>query len=173
MVTYRTRTYIAGDWDHDKDAVDQLHKWNDSKYWSLSFTDAHDLTSSRDSSLNCTIKSSLKTRMDASKTFVLIVGDQTASVTAGSCRWCGSYNSYTYRCAKGYSVDYRSFIKFECDKAVEAGIKIIVLYKATRVDWSKCPEAVRYVGTHASMIYKGNDGNYYWDYQSVKDAFDA
>ena len=71
MVTYRTRTYIAGDWDHDKDAVDQLHKWNDSKYWSLSFTDAHDLTSSRDSSLNCTIKSSLKTRMDASKTFVL------------------------------------------------------------------------------------------------------
>lgn len=118
-------------------------------------------------------KSSLKTRMDASKTFVLIVGDQTASVTAGSCRWCGSYNSYTYRCAKGYSVDYRSFIKFECDKAVEAGIKIIVLYKATRVDRSKCPEAVRYVGTHASMIYKGNDGNYYWDYQSVKDAFDA
>ena len=173
MVTYRTRTYIAGDWDHDKDAVDQLHKWNDSKYWSLSFTDAHDLTSSRDSSLNCTIKSSLKTRMDASKTFVLIVGDQTASVTAGSCRWCGSYNSYTYRCAKGYSVDYRSFIKFECDKAVEAGIKIIVLYKATRVDRSKCPEAVRYVGTHASMIYKGNDGNYYCDYQSVKDAFDA
>lgn len=55
MATYRTRTYIAGDWDNDKDAVDQLHKWNDSNYWSLSFTDAHDLTSSRDSSLNCTI----------------------------------------------------------------------------------------------------------------------
>ena len=93
MVTYRTRTYIAGDWDHDKDAVDQLHKWNDSKYWSLSFTDAHDLTSSRDSSLNCTIKSSLKTRMDASKTFVLIVGDQTASVTAGRDRKSTRLNS--------------------------------------------------------------------------------
>ena len=172
MVTYRTRTYIAGDWDHDKDAVDQLHKWNDSKYWSLSFTDAHDLTSSRDSSLNCTIKSSLKTRMDASKTFVLIVGDQTASVTAGSCRWCRSYHSYIYHCMKGYSVDYRSFIEFECDKAIEAGIKIIVLYKATQVDRSKCPQIVRYVGTHASMIYKGNDGNCYWDYQSVKNAFD-
>lgn len=146
------------------------------------FTNKHgQLASALDYCLNSTketfsvkqFKSSLKTRMDASKTFVLIVGDQTASVTAGSCRWCGSYNSYTYRCAKGYSVDYRSFIKFECDKAVEAGIKIIVLYKATRVDRSKCPEAVRYVGTHASMIYKGNDGNYYWDYQSVKDAFDA
>lgn len=74
MATYRTRTYIAGDWDNDKDAVDQLHKWNDSNYWNLSFTDAHDLTSSRDSSLNCTIKASLKTRMDASKhSFLLLV----------------------------------------------------------------------------------------------------
>ena len=81
MAIYKTRTYIAGDWDNDKDAVDQLHKWNDSNHWSLSFTDAHDLTSSRDSSLNCTIKSSLKTRMNASKTFVLIVGNHTASAT--------------------------------------------------------------------------------------------
>ena len=173
MATYRTRTYIAGDWDNDKDAVDQLHTWNDSNYWSLSFTDAHDLTSSRDSSLNCTIKSSLKTRMDASKTFVLIVGNHTASVTAGGCQLCGSYNSYTKRCAKGYSVDCRSFIKFECDKAIEAGIKIIVLYKATQIDRSKCPDAIRYLGTHATMIYKWNDGKYYWDYQSVKDAFNS
>lgn len=67
MAIYRTRTYIAGDWDNDKDAVDQLHKWNDSNHWSLSFTDAHDLTSSRDSSLNCTIKASLKTRMGCIK----------------------------------------------------------------------------------------------------------
>ena len=32
---YRTRTYIAGDWDHDSDAVNQLYKWNDSKHWSF------------------------------------------------------------------------------------------------------------------------------------------
>lgn len=173
MITKRLATYIAGDWDHDKDAVDQLHTWNDSRHWSLSFIDAHDLTSSRDSSLNCTIKTSLKTRMDASKTFVLIVGDHTASVTAGGCQLCGSYNSYTKHCARGHSVDYRSFIKYECDKAIEAGIKIIVLYKALKVDRDKCPDAVKYLGTHTAMIYKGNDGNLYWDYQSVKKAFDA
>ena len=46
MATYRTRTYIAADWDHDKDAVDQLHKWNNSNFWNLSFTDVHELTSS-------------------------------------------------------------------------------------------------------------------------------
>lgn len=173
MATYRTRTYIAGDWDHDKDVVDQLHKWNDGNYWSLSFTDAHDLTSSNDSSLICSIKSSLKTRMDASKTFVLIVGDQTDTVTAGSCKWCGSHNSYTGHCAKGHSVDYRSYIKYECDKAIEAGIKVIVLYKSARVERSKCPEAARWEGNHVPMVYKGDDGKYYWDYQAVKKAFDG
>lgn len=52
----RTRTYIAADWDSDKDAVEQLHRWNDSNYWSLSFIDAHALTDARDSSLPCSIK---------------------------------------------------------------------------------------------------------------------
>ena len=173
MITYRTKTYIAGDWDHDKDAVDQLHKWNDSKYWNLHFTDAHNLTSSRDSSLNCTIKASLKERMNASKTFVLIVGDHTDSITAGACRWCGSYNSYGGYCRKGYNVDHRSYVKFECDEAVEAEIKIIVLYNSTKVARSKCPEAVKYCGTHVAMLKKDNDGKINWDYQSVKDAFEA
>ena len=50
---YRTRTYIAGDWDHDKDAVDALHWWNDSSRYGLSFSDAHELKQARDTSLNC------------------------------------------------------------------------------------------------------------------------
>lgn len=167
-MAYRTRTYIAADWSGDKDAVEQLHKWNDG-YWSLSFTDAHDLTQSSDSSLNCSIKGSLKTRMDASKTFVLIVGDKTDSVTAGSCRYCPSYNSWTSSCARGRSIDYRSYIKYECDKAVEAGIKIVVLYNSTTVSRSKCPEAVRYEGTHVAMVCR-KDGKLYWDYNAVKNA---
>lgn len=76
---YRTRTYIAADWDGDKNAVDVLYSWNDNKYLALSFTNAHDLMQARDSSLNCSIKNSLKERMDASKTFVLIVGSNTTS----------------------------------------------------------------------------------------------
>ena len=107
-MVYRTRTYIAADWDGDRDAVDQLHKWNDSDYWGLSFTDAHNLQQSRDSSLPCSIKSSLKERMDHSKRFVLIVGDSTDTVTKGSCRYCGSYNAWTSSCARMHSVDYRA-----------------------------------------------------------------
>ena len=172
MAIYRTRTYIAADFDHDRDAVEQLYKWNDSQYWSLSFTNAHDLQTSSDSSLYCSIKASLKYRMDGSKTFVLIVGKNTDDITKGGCQYCGSYNSYGKYCARGHAVDYRSYIKYECDKAVEAGIKIIVLYNNTQIVKSKCPEAVRNIGIHAKMIYYEN-GKYYWDYKFVKNAFDS
>lgn len=106
-MVYRTRTYIAADWDGDRDVVEQLHKWNDSNYWGLSFPDAHDLQQSRDSSLPCSIKSSLKKRMDGSKRFVLIVGDATDTVTKGSCQYCGSYDSGTSSCDRLHSIDYR------------------------------------------------------------------
>ena len=168
-MAYRTRTYIAADWSGDEDAVNQLHKWNDSNYWSLSFTDAHELTQARDGSLNCNIKASLGTRFDSSKTFVLIVGSDTKTVRSGGCQYCNSYNSHTYSCAKWYSVDYRSYIEYECEKAICDGLKIVVLYNAATVDKSKCPDAIKNVGTHAAMCYY-KDGSYYWDYQAVKDA---
>lgn len=168
-MAYRTKTYIAADWSGDKDAVEQLHKWNDSKFWSLSFTDAHELTQARDGSLNCNIKKSLGARLDASKTFVLIVGTDTKTVRSGSCQYCTSYNSSKQSCERGYSVDYRSYIEYECDKAIRDGLKIVVLYNAATVNKSKCPDSIKNVGTHAAMCYY-QDGKYYWDYQAVKGA---
>ncbi len=168
-MTYRTRTYIAAEWDGDNDAVQQLHKWNNSNYFSLSFTDAHDLQQARDGSLNCSIKRSLAERLDASKTFILIVGSNTKSVRSGSCQYCNSKNSWTGSCARGNFVDNRSYIEYECEKAVRDGLKIVVLYNAATVDKSKCPDAVKYVGTHKAMCYYQN-GQYYWDYQAVKSA---
>ena len=75
-MAYRTKTYIAADWDHDKDAVDQIYKWKNGNGWSLDFHDAHELTQARDSSLPCSIKASLKSRMDVSKNFVLITTNE-------------------------------------------------------------------------------------------------
>ena len=37
--SYRTCTYIAGDWTGDSSAIEELHKWNESDHWGLSFTD--------------------------------------------------------------------------------------------------------------------------------------
>ncbi len=86
-MTYRTKTYIAADWDHDKDAVDQLYKWKADKRLSLDFHDAHDLTQARDTSLYCSVKRSLAERLNRSKTFVLIVGENTISLRKGSCQY--------------------------------------------------------------------------------------
>jgi len=168
-MSYRTKTYIAADWTGDNDAIDQLYKWNGSDYWGLSFHDAHDLQQARDGSLNCSIKKSLNARLNISKTFILIVGKNTKAVRSGSCQYCDSYNALKGICVRGYPVDYRSYIEYECDKAVNDGIKVIVLYNAASVDKSKCPEAVNTTLPHIPMIKKVN-GVYQWDYQSVKAA---
>ncbi|RVU78436.1 TIR domain-containing protein [Pantoea dispersa] len=166
-MVYRTKTYIAGEWDGDQDAIQQLKKWNSSNHWGLSFTDAHDLTQARDSSLNCSIKASLAIRFNASKRFVLVVGNNTKSARSGSCRYCASYNSWNESCARGYTVDHRSYIEYECDKAEKDGLDIIVLYNAATVDKSKCPDAIKKSGKHVAMcLYL--DGKYYWDYAAVK-----
>lgn len=170
---YRTRTYIAADWDTDSDAVEQLHKWKDSNYWSLTFSDAHDLTQAKDTSLNCSIKASLRTRLEASKTFVLIVGTNTKNTRAGSCQYCPRYSSiWQYCTTKTDTVDFRSYIEFECEKAVKDGMKIVVLYKACTVDRTKCPDVVKNNGTHIPMWYRSN-GNTYWDYEAVKKALES
>jgi hypothetical protein len=169
-MTYRTKTYIAAEWDGDENAVKQLHKWNKSKKWSLSFTDAHQVTQARDSSLNCSIKASLATRFDVSKTFILIVGQDTKTVRSGSCQYCKDYNSANHSCYRGYSTSLDSYIDYECQKAVRDGLKIIVLYKATTVNKSKCPDSIKDIGVHVAMLKKKDDGKNDWDYQAVKNA---
>lgn len=169
---YRTRTYIAADWTGDKDVVDQLRKWNDSNYWGLSFIDAHDLISARDTSLPCTIKESLRERLSRSKTFVLVVGDQTSSLTKGGCRYCSDYSSYFGSCNRGHGVDHRSYIQYECEYAARNIPKVVVIYKRASVSRSMCPEAVRNEGEHVPA-YCWEGGVLKWNYQGIKAAIEG
>lgn len=77
----RNYTYIAADFDNDENAVNHLH-WM-KRRGLISFLDAHELQQSYDSSLACSIKKSLKYRMDNSYRFVLIVGSRTDTATKG------------------------------------------------------------------------------------------
>lgn len=165
----RVCTYIAADFDHDKNAVDYLYNLKRNKY--ITFNDAHELQQSSDLSLPCSIKKSLKYRMDNSNKFILIVGEHTNTVSKGGCQLCDRYNSYTSCCSHGYSVDTRSFIRYECDIALEAvseGLTIVVLYYDYLVNRNLCLESVRWKGVHQQMLYLGIDGNFYWDYFSIK-----
>ena len=105
---------------------------------------------------------SLRSRLNVSKTFVLIVGNGTKSRRAGECNYCSNNND----CG---SSSNKSFIEYECDKAVRDGLKIIVLYKATTIDKNKCPDVIKNVGNHIAMLCRMN-GEIYWDYQAVKNA---
>ena len=61
-MSYRTKTYIAGEWDGDNDAIEQLYQWNDGDKWAFHFIDAHANKQCYDTSLPCTIKNSLRER---------------------------------------------------------------------------------------------------------------
>ena len=166
---YRTKTYVAADFDHDKDAIDQLYCWNDSdRYSLLDFPSVHDYHSSSDGSLYCSIKRNLSIRMKECKLFVLIVGKRTASITKGDCKHCSNYRSIPYGtyCLSGNSLSHKSYIEYECDLAVRSNLRIVVLYNAGSVDKSLCPEALRGKGIHVPM--KKNDS---FSYPFVRDAF--
>lgn len=172
-MNYRTRTYVAADWDNDIDAVEILRHWNQSNYWGLHFTDAHDLRHARDTSLQCSIKKSLKERLDVSKTFVLIVGKQTALLTKGSCRYCDHYDSRNANCDKGHPTDRRSYVRYECETAYRSKtIKIVVLYNSTAIERNRCPEILRNIGTHQAMLEWGSGKYKRWNYQAIKKALE-
>lgn len=186
-MAYRTKTYIAGEWDGDSNAIEQLYTWNAGDKWSLHFVDAHSYKQCYDSSLPCTIKSSLLDRLNHSKTFVLVVGNNTASARKGSCSYstCSNkrYNYFIqpsgFQCTvigKTYSTE--SFIDYECRMAYQAWLKnemrIVVLYNAATIDKSKCPEILRHIGTHEAMkSYNWTWERYMYDYQKVKNAIEG
>lgn len=180
----RTKTYIAGEWDGDKDAIEQLYTWNEGNKWSLHFRDAHKNKQCYDSSMPCTIKNSLRDRMNDSKVFILIVGNNTASTRKGSCAYYNCINkqySYyigQYICTilgKTYSTD--SFVDYECQMAYKAYLKgemkIVVLYNAASINKSKCPEILKDIGTHKEMkSYNSFRQAYQYDYAKVKSAIE-
>lgn len=172
-MVYRTRTYIAGEWDGDSDLIEALQRWNESEKWSLSFSDAHNMKQARDTSYPCSIKRSLADRLNGSKTFVLVVGDKTKTATKGSCQFCSRYSSFWGSCLASGTPSFKSFITYECEKAVRDGLKIIVLYNSTIVQKSKCPDVIKDVGKHIAAIYKGTDNKYYWNYQEIKKAIES
>lgn len=181
----RTKTYIAGEWDGDNDAIGQLYKWNDGDKWSLHFRDVHKKKQCYDSSMPCTIKSSLCERMNDSKIFVLVVGNNTVSTRKGSCAYhnCANkqynYTNGQYTCTVfGKTYSTQSFIDYECLLAYKAYLngemKIVVLYNAASINKSKCPEILKGIGTHKEMkSYNGFCGRYMFDYSKVRTAIEG
>ena len=177
---YRTKTFISGDWTGDRDLIDKLKEWNNSDSLGLSFVDVHEVTHSSDSSLPCSIKKSLRQRLSISKTFVLIVGKETKSLTKGACRNCGLYQTGGFysipSCLNRSSIDNRSFIQYECEMALKdynAGEikRIVVIYNGLiNPDKSRCPDVMKGVGKHIGSDTYNSNGVRCWNYSEIKKA---
>lgn len=171
MSPYRTRTYIAAKWDEDYPVVETLRKWNESDHWTLDFVDAHELHQARDTSQFCSIKHSLSERLAHSKTFVLVVGNNTRYARAGSCQYCTWYSALR-GCSKNGPVDTRSYLQFECDYAVNNDLHIVVIYRGAKIDWLLCPKVLRNVGHHVPYVRVEDFPRIDLNYQGIKEALE-
>ena len=94
--------------------------------------------------------------MDHSKTFILVVGAKTKDLRAGSCVYCKNYDWNKHGCGNGRSTSFKSFIDYECDKAIRDNLKIVVLYNSGYVLKSRCPEQIREKGVHLASYHWEN-----------------
>ncbi|MCK6594968.1 MAG: TIR domain-containing protein [Bacteriovoracaceae bacterium] len=134
-MSYKNRTYVAFDGDKDIHYYRLMMAWKQNDHTNFNFYDAHDITQSRDSSSEETIKRSLQVRMNESKVFVLLVGEST---------------KYLYK-----------FVKWEIEQALKRDLPIIVvnLNGTRQIDVDRCPSILKdhkalHVSFNAAILQK-------------------
>ena len=118
-MSYRNKTYVAFDGDNDIHYYRLMCAWKQNDATSFSFFDAHDLNYARDTSLEESIKSQLRERLDNSKIFVLLIGEKTRYL--------------------------RKFVPWEIDQALQRGLPIICvnINGKRSQDENTCPPKLR------------------------------
>ena len=100
-MAYRNKVFVSFDGDKDIHYYRLMCAWKQNDYSPFNFYDAHDVNSARDTSTEDTIKSKLRERLNATKVFVLLVGESTR---------------YLYK-----------FVRWEIEQAISLDLPIIVV----------------------------------------------
>jgi hypothetical protein len=118
-MAYRNKTYVAFDGDVDMRSYSLMKAWKQNDNTEFNFHDAHTLKQARDTSTEESIKRSLRERMNNSKVFVLLVGQNTKNL-------------------------YR-FVRWEIDLALSMNLPVIVvnLNQRRSHDDLLCPPLLR------------------------------
>jgi hypothetical protein len=150
-MAYRNKAYIAFDGDNDIHYYYLMKAWkhNQRDFFSdFNFYDAHEINYARDSSQEESIKRQLKTRLESSKIFVLLIGQST---------------KYLYK-----------FVLWEVEQAITLNIPIIAvnLNGKRTIDYNLCPSIlVSRLAVHISFNQKIIEyalGNWEQDYTNYK-----
>lgn len=72
--------YVCFDGDNDIKYYNLMKAWNANDKFAFTFINAHDITQARDTSTEETIKRSLRTRLNSSDVFLVLVGKSTKNL---------------------------------------------------------------------------------------------
>ena len=119
--------YACFDGDNDIHYYRLMQAWHKNEKFDFTFQNAHEITQARDSSSEQTIKRSLRTRLNASDVFIVLVGKNTQ-------------NLYKY-------------VRWEIEVAIDMELPIIVvnLDNKTSINLDLCPPILRnHLAVHVS-----------------------
>jgi hypothetical protein len=193
------RVYISADYDPnsgDRAVVDVLNKWGQDDFHKVDFVDMAKVVSGSVSNYSncriCDLKKEFNRQINASSAAIFIVGDKTATRTAGSaCKrmdgqcLCTPYkeNIYGRQNCKfdtveladpngdiGY-INSMSYIEHEFRQAVRSGKNIIIFYNSTRRESNWLPD---YMSKHNEIAMPfwviNQNGKRMGNYQLLKTA---
>ena len=184
------RVYISADYSEDsgdRDVVDLLNNWGKDNYHKTDFVDMAKVVSgsvsSNDDCRPCDLKKEFNSQINASSAVIIVVGDKTASRTAGSsCSRAGKNSNIGINCTPYKqntngtknckvtststpganddvgSINSYSYLRHEFEQAKKKNRTIIVIYNSLRKETSWLP---RYLDDYEDVAQP------FW----VKDAY--
>lgn len=132
-MAYRNKVFVSFDGDTDIHYYRLMLAWKQNDKTDFNFFNAHDISQARDTSLETTIKRSLRERLLNSKTFVILIGERTRYLT--------------------------KFVRWEMEQALSIGLPIIGvnLNGLRQQDSDRCPPIIKdelavYVSFNAAIL---------------------
>lgn len=196
------RVYISADYapnDGDQSVIDELHKWGSDNLHKVDYCDTAQVASgsvSKDSNCRpCDLKLEFNRQINASSAVIFVIGDKTASRTAGnSCKRmtagafcsCTPYKQnangaltckvYGQPTTPGPNDDYGeinslSYLEHEFRQAQKKRKKIIIVYNSLYKQPSWLPSYMKAYENDAHAFWTKNAwGNRVGDYTYIKQA---
>lgn len=181
------RVYISADYsenDGDRSVVEELHKWSNDNYHKVDYVDTAQVVSGSVSNNSdcrpCDLKNEFNKQINASSAVIFIIGDKTASRTAGSsCKRikedegcsCTPYkhNSNGSTLCKIWGktstpgpsddvgiINAYSYLKHEFMQAQKKGKTIIIVYNSLNKQQNWLPEYMSGYATDAQPFWIKN-----------------
>ena len=196
------QVYISADYDQsngDQNVVDELNKWGSDSLHKVDFIDMSQVTSgsvaNSDACRICDLKAEFNRQINASSAVILVVGDMTASRTAGSgCervskeKWqctCTPYQQNTNgekECKVSSvstpgenddcgNINKYSYLRHEFEQAKKKNKTMIIVYNSTRKETSWLPSYMDGYEENAKPFWKTDaNGKKVGDYAYIKEV---